>query len=133
MQQFGVKVTYSSVKVIDAYRNLKVRIEQNYTAVPGVENLLPAFVQPNNVDYARPDKNIFNSRNEYRAFDTRSLIYNGHGIARHTFDGVHRAELVEDAERSEYLSARDINGKYMIASENSTDADIQSEYVDVLF
>jgi hypothetical protein len=60
MQQFGVKVTYSSLKVIDAYRNLKVRIEQNYTAIPGVANLLPAFVQPDNVDYSRPDKNIYN-------------------------------------------------------------------------
>lgn len=133
MQQFDVKVAYSSLKVIDAYRNLKVRVEQNYTAVPGVENLLPAFIQPNNVDYSGPDRNIYNGRNEYRAFDTRSLVYNGYGVARHTFDDVYRAELVEDAERSKYLSARDINGKYMIASENSTDADIQSEYVDVLF
>jgi hypothetical protein len=133
MQQFGVKVGYSSLKVIDAYRNLKIRVEQNYAAVPGVENLLPAFVQPNIVDYARPDKNIYNARNEYRAFDTRSLIYNGHGVARHSFEGVHHVELVEDAERSDYLSARDINGKYMIASDNSTDPETQSEYVDVLF
>lgn len=133
MQQFGFKVSCPSLRIIDAYRNLKVRVERNFTAVPGVENPLPAFVQPGNVDYSRPDRNIYNGGNEYRAIDIRSLIYNGQGVARHSFDGVHRVELVPDAERSEYLSARDINGKYMIASDNSTDPDTQSEYVDVLF
>jgi hypothetical protein len=133
MQQFGLTVTYPSLKVVDAYRNLKVRVERNYAAVPGVENLLPSFVQPNSTDYTRPDRNIFDGGNEYRAFDIRSLIYNGQGVARHSFEGVHRVELVQDVERSEYLSARDINGKYMIAAENMTDSDIQSEYVDVLF
>jgi hypothetical protein len=133
MQQFGLKVAYPSLKVIDAYKNLKVRVEQNYAAVPGVENLLPSFVQPNNTDYTRPDRNIYNGGNEYRAFDIRSLVYNGQGVARHSFENVYRVELVQDVEREEYLSARDINGKYMIASDNSTDSDIQSEYVDVLF
>jgi hypothetical protein len=133
MQQFGVTVTYPSLKVTDAYRDLKIKVERNYTAVPGVERLLPAFVQQNNADYTRPDNNIHSGGNEYRAFDIRSLIYNGHGVARHSFDGVHRVELVSDAKRSEYLSARDINGKYMIAADNSTVADTQAEYADVLF
>ncbi|MDR1583451.1 MAG: DUF5103 domain-containing protein [Prevotellaceae bacterium] len=133
MQQFGVKVAYPSLKVIDAYRNLKVRVEQNFRAVPGAENLLPAFIQPHSADYSRPDKNIYNGGNEYRAFDIRSLVYNGHGVASHSFDGIHRVELVQDAERSAYLSAHDINGKYMVASDNSTVPDTQSEYVDVLF
>jgi hypothetical protein len=133
MQQFSLKVTHPLLKVIDAYRNLKIRIERNFTAVPGAKNLLPSFVQPNNTEYTRPDQNIFNGGNEYRAFDIRSLVYNGHGVARHSFDGVYRVELVQDEERSEYLSARDINGKYMIAADNFTDPDIQSEYVDVLF
>jgi hypothetical protein len=133
MQQFGFEVAYSSLKVIDVYRNLKIRIEQNSAAVPGVANPLPAFIRPGAADYTRPDGNIYNGRNEYRAFDIRSLTYNGHGVARHSFEGVHRVELVADAERSNYLSARDINGKYMIASENSTDPEIQSEYVEVLF
>jgi hypothetical protein len=133
MQQFGFEVAYPSLKVIDAYRNLKIRIEQNSTAVPGIENPLPAFVRPGSADYSRPDKIVYNGRNEYRAFDIRSLIYNGHGVVHHSFDNMHRAELVQDAERSTYLSARDINGKYMIASNNSTDPDIESEYVDVLF
>jgi hypothetical protein len=133
MQQFDVKVAHPSLKVIDAYRNLKVRIERNFAAVPGSESLLPAFVQPNSTDYSRPDRNIYNGGNEYRAFDIRSLVYNGLGVAQHSFDGVHRAELVRDSERSDYLSARDINGKYMIAADNFTDPDIQSEYVDVLF
>ncbi|MDR0724500.1 MAG: DUF5103 domain-containing protein [Prevotellaceae bacterium] len=133
MQQFSVKVTYPLLKVVDAYRNLKIRIERNFTAVPGVENLSPSFVLPNSTEYARPDRNIFNGGNEYRAFDIRSLVYNGQGVARHSFEGVHRVELVQDEERSEYLSARDINGKYMIAADNSTNPDIQAEYVDVLF
>jgi hypothetical protein len=133
MQQFGIKATYPSLKVIDAYRNLKVKVEQNFAPVPGVEKLLPSFVQPNNTDYTRPDQNIFNGGNEYRAFDIRSLTYNGQGVARHSFDGGYRVELVQDAERSEYLSTRDINGKYLIAAENATDPDTQSEYVDVLF
>jgi hypothetical protein len=133
MQQFGLKVAYPSLRVNDAYRNLKVRIERNYAAVPGVERLLPSFVQQNSTDYTRPDRNIFNGGNEYRAFDIRSLTHNGHGVARHSFEDGYRVELVSDAERSEYLSARDINGSYMIAADNATDPDTQSEYVDVLF
>jgi hypothetical protein len=133
MQQFGVKVAHPALRIVDAYRNLKVRVEKNFTAVPGVENLLPAFVQPGNTDYSRPDRNIYYGGNEYRAFDIRSLIYNGQGVERHSFDGVHRVELIQDSERSDYLSARDINGKYMIASNNSTNPDTQSEYADVLF
>jgi hypothetical protein len=133
MQHFDLKIAYPSLKVVDAYRNLKVRVEQNFAAVPGVEALLPSFVQPNNTDYARSDQNTFNGGNEYRAFDIRSLVYNGQGVARHSFDGGYRVELVQDAERSEYLSARDINGRYMIAADNATDPDTQSEYVDVQF
>jgi hypothetical protein len=133
MQQFGMKATYPSLKVIDAYRNLKVRVERNFAPVPGTEKLLPSFVQPGNTDYTRPDQNIFNGGNEYRTFDIRSLTYSGQGVARHAFEGGYRVELVQDAERSEYISIHDINGKYMIAAENATDPDTQSEYVDVLF
>ncbi|MDR0384618.1 MAG: DUF5103 domain-containing protein [Prevotellaceae bacterium] len=133
MQQFGFETAYPSLKVIDAYRNFTVRIEQNFAAVPGIEPPQPAFVRPGSADYTRPDRNIYSGRNEYRAFDIRSLTHNGQGVASHFFDGVHRTVLVRDTERSDYLSARDINGKYMIASDNSTDSDTQSEYVDVLF
>ncbi|MDR1130712.1 MAG: DUF5103 domain-containing protein, partial [Prevotellaceae bacterium] len=133
MQQLDLKVGYPSLKVIDAYSNLKVRIERNSSAVPDAENPVPAFVQPNSTDYTRPDRNIYSGGNEYRAFDIRSLAYNGQGVARHSFDRVHRAELLPDAERSAYDSRRDLNGKYMIAAENYTEPDIQAEYVDVLF
>jgi hypothetical protein len=133
MQQLGIKVGYPSLRIIDAYSNLKVRVEQNYTAVPGVENPVPAFVQPNSTDYTRQDRNIYSGGNEYRTFDIRSLTYNGQGVAQHSFRDVHRVELVADAERTEYTSRRDINGKYMIAAENYTEPDIQAEYVDVLF
>jgi hypothetical protein len=133
MQQLGIKVGYPSLRVIDAYSNLKVRIRQNSARVPDVENPLPAFIQSNNTDYTLPDKNVYSGGNEYRAFDIRSLLYNGQGVAHHSFSDVHRVELVRDSERSDYASIHDINGKYMIASENTTDPDTESEYVDVLF
>jgi hypothetical protein len=133
MQRFELRVAYPSLKVIDAYRNITVRVERNHTSVPSVGELLPSFVYPAAVEYTRPDQNIHNGGNEYRAFDIRSLVYNGHGVARHSFDGVHRIELVQDAEQSSYLSARDINGAYMIGADNMNDPDTQSEYVDVLF
>jgi hypothetical protein len=133
MQQFGIKVAYPSLRVIDAYRNLKVRVERNFTAVPGVEKLLPSFVQPNNTDYTRIEQNVFNGGNEYRAFDIRPLTYNGQGVARLSFDGSYRAELLQDEERTAYVAARDINGKYLIAAENASDPDTQAEYVETLF
>jgi len=133
MQQLDVKVEHQSLKVVDAYSNLKVRIEQNSARIPGTKDPIPAFSQPNNTDYARPDRNVYNGRNEYRAFDIRSLIYNGQGIASRSVKDIHKVDLVHDTERSDYVAVRDINGKYMIASDNSTDPDIQSDYVDVLF
>ncbi|MDR1340807.1 MAG: DUF5103 domain-containing protein [Prevotellaceae bacterium] len=133
MQQLAIKAGYPSLRIADAYSNLKVRVERNSGAVPDAENPVPAFVLPNSADYTRPDRNIYSGGNEYRAFDIRSLAYNGQGVARHSFENVHRVELLPDAERSAYDSRRDINGKYMIAAENYTEPDIQSEYVDVLF
>jgi hypothetical protein len=133
MQQLDVKVEHQSLKVLDAFVNLKIRVEQNSIRIPDTKDPIPAFTQPNTTDYTRPDRNVYNGHNEYRTFDTRSLTYNGQGVANHFFNDVHKVELIRDTERSDYVATHDINGKYMIASENSTIPDIQSDYVDVIF
>ncbi|MDR3246144.1 MAG: DUF5103 domain-containing protein [Prevotellaceae bacterium] len=133
MQQLDIKVDHQSLKVLDSYSNLRVRVEQNSARVPGTRDPIPAFSQPNRTDYARSDRNMYNGRNEYRVFDIRSSIYSGQGVASRSVKDVHEVDLVHDKERSDYVAVRDINGKYMIGADNVADPDIQSDYVDVLF
>ena len=133
-QQIDIKVYHNELKITDVNYNLKVRIEQNSTKIPGAANPISAFIYPDYVDYTRIDRNRFQGRNEFRTFDTRSLLFNGQGVAnRYLSHNRFIVNLVRDTERNSYSAINDINGKYMVASEYSIDNDTQSDYAEVIF
>ena len=133
-QQLDIKAYHNALKITDVHQNLKIRIEQNSTKVPGHKDPVATFIYPEYVDYSHTTLTRFPGRNEFRAFDTRSLLYNGQGVDnRYLNDKTFVVNLVCDTERSSYSSVNDINGKYMVASEYSIDHDIQSDYVEVVF
>jgi hypothetical protein len=133
-QQLDIKVYHSELKITDVHSNLKMRIEQNSTKIPGMKTPVATFIYPDYVDYSHTTLTRFPGRNEFRAFDTRSLLYNGQGVEnRYMNDRTFVVSLVRDTERLSYSPVNDINGKYMVASEYSIDHDIQSDYVEVIF
>jgi hypothetical protein len=134
-QQLDIKVKYNTLHVADAYSNLKLRIEQNSTRVPGSKIPVVAFSYPQYADYTRTDKNKFGGFNEFRSFDTRSLMFNGEGVAGRYINNneVFEVSLTLDNVLDSYTSTKDINGKYMIASEYATFPEIQSDYAEVIF
>lgn len=134
-QQLELKVNHQNIRVNDAFVNLKVRIKQNSVAFVG-NNPVPAFTQPNETDYTRPDKNIFPGVNEFRAFDTRNLSYNAQGVNNIKFaQGLYYVTLNEDLPRADgrFSSYKDANGKYIIGAERVGNPSLGSDYTDVYF
>lgn len=133
-QQIEFKVSHPSLKVNDAFMDLKVRIEQNSERIPGVAHPMPAFTQPGATDYTRPDRNMFKGNNEFRAFDIRNLSFNGVGVQRMTRDaGVYKILLNEDKIKTRYVANKDNNGKYVIGADLASDPAVEADYADVFF
>jgi hypothetical protein len=134
MQLLSVKVGHRNLPVRDAYMNLKLRIEQNQHRMPDACNPILAFSYPDYTDYTRPDKNLFKGQNEFRSFDTRSLDYNGIGVAsRLLTDNGYQINLMHDMEHWEHVPNQDINGRYMVAADKSESPEVEADYVNVLF
>ncbi|MDR2562596.1 MAG: DUF5103 domain-containing protein [Prevotellaceae bacterium] len=134
MQQLDIKVGHQKIKVYDPYANLKMRVEQNSVRMKDIP--VPAFAQPNLTDFSRPDRNMYHGLNEFRAFDTRNLSFNGQGVASiQLVQGTYRIGLVNDVlkEKDNYISFNDANGKYIVGADRAQNPATQSDYVEVNF
>jgi hypothetical protein len=136
MQQLDIKVAHQKIKVYDPYANIKLRIEQNSVRMKDVPVPVPAFAQPNLTDFSRPDRNLYPGLNEFRAFDTRNLSFNGQGVANiRLIQGTYRIGLINDfpRDKSKYSAFNDANGKYVVGADRAQNPATQSDYLEVNF
>ncbi len=133
-QQLDCEIFYKNLPVTDPFSDLKLVVEQN--TIPNDLNPLPQFSRASSADYSGIDKLVFKGLNEWRTFDTRSLMYNSINIERITLTANHYHVLLKPDEsraKVQYLSQPDFNGRVAIQGERNYDAGIELEYPIVYF
>jgi hypothetical protein len=131
---FGINIEGYSIPFPE--RDLKVLVRQN-ERWDNAKYLKPLNIRGNILGYVHyNDENIFDGINEYRYFDIKTLktnTLNVGGIDR-GYENEYSVTLLTDLpRRRNYEMASDINGKYIIKTDDYFDSNIESEYAWVSF
>ena len=117
-------------------RDLKVMIRQN-ERWDNVKYLKPLNNRGTVLNYTHyNDENVFAGINEYRYFDIKTLMINTLNVGRieRGNEGAYYVSLLTDIpRRRNYEVASDINGKFLIKTDDYHDSNIESEYAWVSF
>lgn len=135
-QEVDFSVYYGNFRIDNPYQSIKVVVVKNNQWKFSNTDLKPMFVRDNELIYNNMDQNIFLAGNEYRSFDLKSLKYQSANIQsiRPDYDAWH-VQLKPDKPRNKiaYLSAEDLDGKYLIQNQEGTEPDYDADYVHVNF
>lgn len=135
-QEIGFTVNANKYPLSDISRNLKVIIKQN-CRWDNELYLQPYQTNGSILDFRFPDgSNTFYGVNEFRTLDLRSLKYKSKNIRdfERDNDGYHFYLWPDQIKTTKpYIFEQDLNGRYQILAENSSDPAIDAEYVYVYF
>lgn len=138
-QEIDFSIQTSGYQITNAYQDLKVVILQNDRWDNAITKLKPLFVKDNELTYDYDQDNVFPGGNEYRNFDIKSLRWNSEFVRSISSDSTKKDHvyLFPGKKRNflQYMSDRDINGKYKITRQESSPAGsmTEAEYVFVHF
>ena len=134
-QEVDFTIFHGNYTIESPYQNIKTVIVKNNQWKFSITDLKPLFIRDNELIYNYEDKNLFPGGNEYRTFDIKSLKYQSANIQsiESKYDTYH-VRLKPDKSRAKisYLSADDLNGKYLIQNQEGTEPDYDADYVHVL-
>lgn len=135
-QEVQFSVLNAAYPILDP-RELKVVILQNDRWDNAIWGLEPLMLRHDEIDYHYTDgRNAFEGGNEFRYFDIKSLRYHSERVAaiESRRDG-YLVTLLPDAPRSfkPYVTYGDINGKFLIKTEDAPNVNVEGEYVWVDF
>lgn len=136
-QEIDFTIDVADYTIDNPYVDMKVILMQNGRWDNAKYDLKPKFVKGSLYDFDYEDENVFSGGNEFRRFDMKSLKWNSEFIRTIVNDSSGYNVFLKDEERSTfkiYYSEKDINGKYLIRSEdNVRNSTVEAEYVWVHF
>ena len=129
-QQVDFVVKLNGFRVADLTREIRIVVQQNGRWDNRLVLSKPRFANMDELDYRYDESISFNGGNQFRNFDTKSLLYQSERIAKIKYDTMNQVYLVSDLPRSfkQYVFEKDMNGKFYIKNEehaenSSTEAD----------
>jgi hypothetical protein len=131
-QQLELTLNTSGLRVSDPFSEIKTKVCQNYIFQGCYENIKPVFIRGNEIIYSDIDALIFNGGNEYRIFDIKNIRYAVQGVQSINFHGgLFHVELNIDQSRrrNRYSYYPDLNGRYVVTLDRSTQSHIEADYV----
>ena len=131
-QQLSIEVDASKLNVQDMYSDLKIIVSQNSRIDNEVMVDKPLRVSMNKAYYEHLSPLIFKAGNEYRRMETVSVTYPGMGVERIQYvDPYYNMWLRNDQLRSteQYLYDQTQHGRFTIREYNSSQSDIEADYV----
>jgi hypothetical protein len=136
-QQLDFTVDYGGMTINEPERELKIIITQNDRTDNELSGVMPRFSRGSTLDFTDEPQCIFDGGNEFRAFDTRSLLAQSERIKKIVTD-VNRYDvyLLDDLPRpfKNYATDKDINGRMLIKNQDhATNSDIEADYAYVHF
>jgi hypothetical protein len=136
-QQVDFTLDFNGMMINDPNREIRVIVTQNDRQDNAVRNVKPRFARGTSLDYTDVPECIFNGGNEFRSFDTKSLLYQSERIRRISYDtGGYQVYLLDDLRRTtkNYVTDKEINGRKLIKNEeHAQNSDIEADYAHVHF
>jgi hypothetical protein len=135
-QEIDFNILYPDFPIDNPYQTLKIIVVKNNQWKFSITDLKPLFIRSSELVYSNQDKDIVPGGNEFRSFDIKNLKYQSANILSINYKiDSWQVELKPDKPRNNisYFYDQDLNGKYLVQNQQGTNADIDAEYVHVLF
>ena len=135
-QQLSLEVDASKLNVQDMYNDLKIVVSQNSRVDNEILVEKPLRVSLNKAYYEHLTPLIFKAGNEYRRMETVSVTYPGMRVAEIGYrEPYYHMVLEPDKLRSigQYLYDQTQFGRFTIREYNSSQSDIEADYVKTHF
>jgi len=135
-QEVDFTVTYTTTEISNPFQEIYPVILQNGRWDNAIVGLKPQFLMNQELRYDYEDVNVFKGGKEFRWFDTRTLRLNTERVERIEKDsGRYDVFLLPDERRTfkKYMNNADINGKFLVRTQDNADSDLESEYCWVHF
>ena len=129
-------IRHTNLVIADPFADIKVLIKQNNKEDNAITDLKPQFVRNDELIYDYEDGNTFWGNNEFRHFDFKSLRYQSERIKSIDFDSTYNhVYLFNDKKRpfDHYSIEPDINGNFIIKSQEGWKSSIEADYAFVHF
>lgn len=131
-QQISVTVDTRDTDVKDYFGDVTVKVSQNGRADNEVSVNRPLRVASGKLYFEHNRQLIFDAGNEYRRFEIISTQFPGIGVEDIDYRApVYNMTLIPDRQRSlsGYLYDSTQHGRFLIREYNSTDSDVEADYV----
>lgn len=135
-QEVDFTINHTGYNIMNPYADLKVVITQNNRWDNAKKGLKPLFVKDNELVYDYDEDNVFTGGSEYRFFDIKSIRYQSERVYKISIDTLgNHVQLYNDDRRTfkRYYSQQDINGKYIIKTQEGRDSRREADYCYVYF
>ncbi len=129
-------ITPTGVNIINPYQNMHVALIQNQDWNHALTGLQPTFSKGTEFVYNYDEGNVFDGANEFRFFDIRTFGYTALETESVDISGdTIQVQLEPDEARGYkvYIDQPDINGRFLIHTDNSDENQIDAEYSKVHF
>ena len=129
-QQLNVTADVSSLRLINPSVETHLICVQNRSQFYTVKAPAPTYQLGNQLKWEHCRSLIFPAGNEYRKFEMPSTRIPGMHVDRIRFnDEVYTADLIAELPRRDYYYDEDQNGRSIIYTETSDNADTEADYV----
>jgi hypothetical protein len=136
-QEVDFTLNTAGIRIDAPYQDIKVVILQNWRWDYALTNLKPYMVRNEILDYSFDNgTNLFDGANEFRRFDLKSIKFLSEKVREITYDDtMFYARLWESEKRTykEYIIEDDINGKFLLKTDDEPSVSNYGEYVMVKF
>lgn len=136
LHEVDVTVTLNDFNQTNSFADISLTLLQNFRWENAIQNLKPRFVRDKALIFDYELESSFIAGNEYRYFDTRTLLVKTDRILQLDKEGdTTKAFLYTDVKRSfgSYTTWEDINGQAYLDNALGRDPDTESDYVWVQF
>jgi hypothetical protein len=136
LQQLDFNIDLKGFSVRDPATEIKVVVKQNDRIDNQVTDIKPTYFSNSTLNYINNKALIFESGYEYHRFDISSVYVGGEGVESiHWKEPYYQAVLFDNKVQKyrSYINEQDVNGKYVINLQGSTDPDVEADYMLVHF
>ncbi len=134
VQQLFFSVETGNFHLEDPYRNLEVFVSQHGRWDNELSSLKPSLIKQNTLLFEQEGMILFKGHNEFRFLDLRSLRHLTQKVSEiDMMDRIYRAKVIDrkPARFLAYQHRDDIEGKFLIHTEEGEDPNIEADYVQV--
>lgn len=136
-QELDFTVNTAGYRIDAPYQDIKVVILQNWRWDNALTTLKPYMVRNSELDYSFDNgTNLFDGNNEFRRFDLKSIKFLSEKVRAITYDDtLFYATLWSSEKRTykEYAIDDDINGKFLLKTDDEPSVSNYGEYAVVKF